>query len=164
MNKKMYYIPEAIGTICWLVMDFCWLSKSYDVALLFMLFAVVSLGIAASNALFGEELKISERLNFVASWTWCIMNSFWFISDIPFEKPSLDAVELSLNLAKISFVISSGLVLFSIIFSIKEKSQLNFKRLNITVPDEKKEEKKSETLSSHTKLNESLNKSNLKLQ
>lgn len=164
MNKKMYYIPEAIGTICWLIMDFFWLSKNYNVAIIFMFWAVVCLGVAASNALLDKDLKISERLNFVASWSWCTMNSFWFISDIPFEKPSLDAVVLSLNLAKISFMVSSILVLISIIFSIKEKSQLNFKRLNVAIPDEDKVKKQADKNTSHTKFNESLNKSNLKIQ
>ena len=160
--KKIYYIPEAVGTICWLIMDFCWLSKNYDIAIIFMLFAVASLGIATSNALLSRELRISERLNFAASWSWCIMNSFWFVSDIPFNEPSLGALSLSLSSAKISFVISSVFVLMSIIFSIKEKSQLNFKRLNITVPEEKKEVVNLDDVNS--KFNESLNKSNLKMK
>jgi len=159
--KKMYYIPEAVGTICWLIMDFCWLSKNYDIALIFMLSAVVSLGVAASNALLSKELRISERLNFVASWSWCTMNSFWFISDIPFENTSLDAIKFSLNLAKISFIVSSILVLISIVFSVKEKSHLNLKRLNITAPEEKDVK---ETDHVNSKFNESLNKSNLKIR
>jgi len=159
--KKMYYIPEAIGTICWLIMDFCWLSKSYDVAIIFMLFAVASLGIATSNALLSRELRVSERLNFVASWSWCIMNSFWFVSDIPFNEPSVDGLSLSLNSAKISFVISSIFVLLSIIFSIKEKRQLSIKRLNITVPEEGPT---TETDPVNSKFNESLNKSYFKIR
>lgn len=159
--KKMYYIPEAIGTICWLIMDFCWLSKSYDIALVFMLFAVASLGVATSNAFLNRELRVSERLNFAASFGWCTMNSFWFISDIPFGNASIDTINFGLNLAKISFIISSVFVLLSIIFSIKEKSQLNFKRLNITAPEENPIKETDRVIS---KFNESLNKSNLKIK
>jgi hypothetical protein len=160
MNKKMYYIPEAIGTVLWLVMDFCWLSKMYDIALFCMLIAVASLGIAAANTFFDKDCKISERLNFVASWTWCLMNSFWFISDIPFASSDKSGIELSLIHSKILFIVSSLLVLASIVFSFIEKRAINFNRLRITNTSDTKP--KTESLDS--KFNESLNKSNLKMK
>jgi len=134
--RKMYYIPEAIGTICWLLMDFFWLSKNYDVASIFCLGAISSLGVAASNVFFDEKCKASERINFITPFTWCLMNSFWFASDIPFDNPESNIEYSCLLTSKILFIISSILVVLSIFLSIKEKKELNFRRINIAIPEE----------------------------
>ena len=155
----MYYIPEAIGAIFWLLMDFCWLSKELGLAYLFCIGAVTSLGIAASNTLFVKECKISERFNFSASWTWCIMNSFWMMSEWPSEDPGGQMSNHCLFVAKIMFIISSVLVLFSIIFSIIEKHNFSFGRLRLS---NSSDETQKETV--NDKFNKSLNNSNLKIK
>lgn len=160
MNKKMYYIPETIGAIFWLVMDYCWLSKYYGIAILCAMMAIAFLGIAATNTFLDNDCKISERLNFSASWIWCAMNSFWLMSDLPIQDSTTS--EFSLNLAKLFFIIASALVLSSIIFSIIEKNRISFSRLKINTKDSENQKQKKETPDS--KFVESLNKSNLKIQ
>ena len=113
-------------------MDFCWLSEYNFEAIILGIIAVAFLGISAANTFFNDECMLSDRFSYVASWMWCICNTFWLISSTSFgEKPDLEGIKLGLIAAKIAFGIASVMILLYVIFSKIEKKQINFKRFKI---------------------------------
>jgi len=160
MNKKSFQIPEVIGTISWLIMDFCWLSKEYGIAVCCMLTVVAFLGIAVMNIFSTKNIRYSERFNYVAVWIWSIMNSFWMISDLPLEEESHSTI-IALDLAKLCFMLGSIAILLSFVFSFIEKKQIVFRRLKIT-PDI--EEEKTDVQNNNFELSSDLSNFNQKFK
>ncbi len=131
-NKVPYKIYENIGTIFWFVMDFCWLSDSNIIAIYLGFFAVCFLGISASNTFFNDECKISDRCSYIASWLWCICNTFWLISSTNFgnngQPADVETTKNCLDMAKLAFILASIMIIMSIILSKFEKNEINLKR------------------------------------
>lgn len=114
-------ICETIGTLAWLLMDFCWLSNYQYMAKFSAVLAYVFLMCAF---LFYKAPKWSEFLSYVASFLWCSMNSCWMMSDFSGDKSLL-------VWAKWIFVITALLSVWIIYLSKKENEEINFTRYKV---------------------------------
>lgn len=121
MKKDLYLILETIGTISWILMDFCWMSKFQFFSYVFSTIAIIA---SVGAIIFYNNNKKSERLILGASWLWIMMNTSWMIGE-DYERPWL------LILAKIYFIISIIIIIFAVIISKKENEKIDFKRLKL---------------------------------
>ncbi len=119
MKKIKYQNLETIGTIGWLLMDFTWMSGYIDLAIYISIIPFITL---ASAFIFYDGDKKSERFGLLSSWLWFFMNGLWVLGD---KNPSW------LVIAKIVFIITSIYVVVTMIYSKKEKSSPEIKRVNI---------------------------------
>ena len=121
MKNKLYITLETISTVCWLLMDFCWMSKYVRLASFFSIFAIT---FSCLSIILYKGNSTSELIILVTSLMWIMMNSFWMSGD------ELNQDWL-ISIAKIIFVVSLILVLIAVIVSKKENKSINFNRLKI---------------------------------
>lgn len=119
MKILKYQNLESIGTIGWLLTDFIWMCDYTTLAIYISILPFVTL--ASAFVLYDGDKK-SERISLLASWLWFFMNAFWILGDI---NPAW------LVFAKLMFIMASITIILVIIFSKREKSSPDIKRLNI---------------------------------
>ena len=89
--------------------------------------------ISAANTFFNDECTLSDRCSYIASWFWCICNTFWLVSATNFGNFGENVVDNEttkecLKLARFAFMFASIMFVMSIILSKFEKNEINLKR------------------------------------
>lgn len=112
---------ETISTVCWLLMDFCWMS-TWNTAALIVGIASIVFSYLALEAY--KEDKLSEKLLLGANFVWIVMNTSWMLGDTT-GKPFM------ITIAKGLFVISLIMVGLAFYFSSKNNEKLTFKRFRL---------------------------------
>lgn len=120
-NKLITYKLETVGTISWLLMDFCWSSEYMIPA---WIFSLIALFFSIWALLSYDGNSKSEQYLLGASWMWVMMNSTWLWGD------DLN-IWWFLVLAKIYFLIAAVLIVLSFRAAKKEGVVVDLKRLKI---------------------------------
>ena len=120
-NFKIHILLETIGTICWLLMDYCWMCGHVETSSWVGFIALMSL---LFSFLFYDGNKVISRLSYATSFLWCLMNNFWMQSEYTELKHLL-------ILAKGIFIIASILLILLLVLSKIKKELPDIKRLKI---------------------------------
>lgn len=120
-TKRISSLCETIGTMFWLLMDFCWMS---DYKVIASISAALACCFLLCAFIFYKSSKWNDFLSYVASFFWCLMNSYWMLSD--FLKD-----ESLLVTSKCIFVFTVILSLIILYLNKRENKEVNFTRFKI---------------------------------
>jgi hypothetical protein len=109
---------EVIATIAWFVTDYLWMWGQVKLALLFLPFIIVSMGVS----LFRIKNKNLRKIIMI-TFMWLIMNSLWMVSDLYKEESTVTNIKLVATL--FGFIGMGQLAFF---FVTNPKQIQNFKR------------------------------------
>ena len=123
MKTRIYETFESLGSVGWLLMDFCWMAEFKNVC--WYVTAIPLFFLTASVIFYNKESK-SERIVLLSSLSWFLMNMLWMMHDLTENKDWL------LLGAKICFGIAIIFVILAFYFARKENKKIDFRRMKIS--------------------------------
>lgn len=124
MKERIHVMLEAVGTILWFIMDYCWMSKIHDFAWICAAIAGAVLFVSLISCLLYDTCRLSVRFTLISSFLWFVMNACWMFGEDT-------GIPIYMVLAKWVFMLAAALLAVSIILAKREKQQIDFKRLKI---------------------------------